>query len=95
MAIGGFNGTTASPTLAQFEQYVSQGRIHYFIAGSETGARFGGAGGSTSGSETTASQITSWVERTFTAKTVDGTTVYDLSQPVSGASGSASAGESA
>lgn len=95
MAIGGFNGTTASPTLAQFEQYVSQGRIHYFIAGSETGAGFGGAGGSTSGSETTASQITSWVERTFTAKTVGGTTVYDLSQPVSGASGSASAGESA
>jgi len=27
----------------------------------------------------TSSQITSWVESTFTAKTVDGVTVYDLS----------------
>ena len=26
----------------------------------------------------TASQITSWVESTFTAQTVDGVTVYDL-----------------
>ena len=31
MAIGGFNGTDPAPTLAQFEQYVAQGRIHYFL----------------------------------------------------------------
>ncbi len=33
MAIGGFNGTDPSPTLAQFEKYVSEGKIHYYIAG--------------------------------------------------------------
>ena len=32
MAIGGFNGTDPTPTLAQFEQYVRTGEIHYFIA---------------------------------------------------------------
>ena len=41
MAIGGFNGTDPAPTLAQFEQYVSEGKIHYFISGS---GGFGGAG---------------------------------------------------
>ena len=38
MAIGGFNGTDPAPTLAQFEKYVAEGKIHYFISG-------GGAGG--------------------------------------------------
>ena len=32
MAVGGFNGSDPSPTLAQFKQYVTDGRIHYFIA---------------------------------------------------------------
>ncbi|WP_460844585.1 glycosyltransferase family 39 protein [Nocardioides ultimimeridianus] len=73
MAIGGFNGTAASPTLAQFQQYVAEGRIHYFIAAGNAGG-MGGSGSQTS----TASQITSWVESTFTATTIGGTTVYDL-----------------
>ena len=67
MAIGGFNGTDPAPGLARFQQYVRAGKIHYFIAGSM--AR--GAG--------TAQQITSWVAGNFTARTVGGTTVYDLS----------------
>jgi 4-amino-4-deoxy-L-arabinose transferase-like glycosyltransferase len=72
MAIGGFNGTDPAPSLAQFEKYVAEGKIHYFIAG-------GGAGGfGAGGSGDDASKITSWVESHFTAKTVDGTTVYDL-----------------
>ena len=33
MAIGGFNGSDPSPTLAQFQAYVAAGEIHYFIAG--------------------------------------------------------------
>ena len=33
MAIGGFNGSDPTPTLAQFQRYVEQGKIHYFIAG--------------------------------------------------------------
>ena len=43
MAIGGFNGTDPAPTLAQFEKYVSEGKIHYFIASG--GGGFGGFGG--------------------------------------------------
>ena len=76
MAIGGFNGSDPSPTLAQFQAWVAAGRIHYFIGGGD--AFGGGPGGATGGGSGTASQITSWVESTFTAQTVDGVTVYDL-----------------
>ncbi|HVV76499.1 MAG TPA: glycosyltransferase family 39 protein [Mycobacteriales bacterium] len=78
MAIGGFNGTDPSPTLAQFEQWVNEGKIHYFIPGG-TGA--GPGGGSGSG---TSSQITQWVEANFAETTVGGTTVYDLTAVPSG-----------
>ncbi|MFF4050318.1 ArnT family glycosyltransferase [Streptomyces chartreusis] len=78
MAIGGFNGTDPSPTLAEFKKYVADGRIHYFIAsGSGSG---GGMGGSSSGSS---SQISSWVQENFESVTVDGSTFYDLTQPKS------------
>ncbi|MFD0078341.1 ArnT family glycosyltransferase [Streptomyces sp. NPDC127166] len=69
MAIGGFNGSDPSPTLAQFKQYVAEGRIHYFIA---SGGGFGG-GGMGGGSA-----ITTWVEDTFTKVTAGGATFYDL-----------------
>ncbi len=79
MAVGGFNGTDPAPTLAQFETYVRQGDIHYFISsgGGPGGGAFGGSGGTT----TTSSQITSWVENHSTARTVDGVTIYDLASP--------------
>ncbi|MGN6252315.1 MAG: ArnT family glycosyltransferase [Marmoricola sp.] len=72
MAIGGFNGSDPSPTLAQFEQYVAAGRIHWFIGGGQ-----GGPGGGPGGSTSTA--ITQWVQAHFAATTVDGVTLYDLS----------------
>jgi 4-amino-4-deoxy-L-arabinose transferase-like glycosyltransferase len=75
MAIGGFNGTDPAPTLAQFETYVARGDVHYFIA---SGAGFGGGGIGGGSGTTTASQITSWVESHYTARTVDGVVVYDL-----------------
>ena len=82
MAIGGFNGTDPAPTLAQFEKYVSEGKVHYFISsgGGFGGGGFGGGGfgGATTGSADDASQITSWVESHFTAETVGGVTVYNL-----------------
>ena len=68
MAIGGFNGTDPAPTLAQFEKYVSEGKIHYFIA-SGGGGGGGGFGGGAGGSGD-ASQITSWVEAHFTVRDV-------------------------
>ncbi len=73
MAIGGFNGTDPSPTLAQFEAYVRAGKIHYFLASGG-----GGLGGPGRGGSSSANAITSWVESSFTAQTVGGVTVYDL-----------------
>ncbi|KMS81343.1 glycosyl transferase [Streptomyces leeuwenhoekii] len=75
MAIGGFNGTDPSPTLAQFRQYVADGRIHYFIGGG-TGGRMGGDSGSSA-------QIASWVEARFEKVTVGSATFYDLTRPTS------------
>ncbi|MDN5796857.1 MAG: glycosyltransferase family 39 protein [Intrasporangium sp.] len=79
MAIGGFNGSDPSPTLAKFQQYVAQGDIHYFAV-SGRGGGFGGRGGGGSG---TAQQITSWVQGSFTPVQLDGQTFYDLTQPLS------------
>ena len=74
MPIGGFNGSDPSPTLAQFQRYVAEGRIHYFVAG---GGGLGGRGGGTGGE----SDISTWVAATYPAQTVDGVTVYDLTVP--------------
>ena len=77
MAIGGFNGSDPSPTLAQFQQYVANGEIHYFIsaAAAWAAAAAGGMGGDSL-------DIATWVAANFTATTVDGVTVYDLSTGV-------------
>lgn len=69
MPIGGFNGSDPSPTVEQFQQYVEDGRIHYFIPGGMGGGR---------GGEGTASQIAEWVQANFASATVDGITIYDL-----------------
>jgi 4-amino-4-deoxy-L-arabinose transferase-like glycosyltransferase len=73
MAIGGFNGSDPSPTLAQFKQYVADGQIHYFISGGS-----GMGGGMGMGGSGSSSEITSWVQSNYTATTVDGVTLYDL-----------------
>jgi hypothetical protein len=78
MAIGGFNGTDQWPTLEAFQQMVTGGDIHYFVGGG-MGGPGGGPGGSTS---STSSQISEWVQSNFTTVTVDGTTFYDLTQPL-------------
>ena len=80
MAIGGFTGSDPAPSLAEFKKLVAEHEIHYFVGGGSTGAAGGpgGAGGSD------ASQITAWVEAHFTAKTVGGSTVYDLTSPRTG-----------
>ncbi|MEZ5096440.1 MAG: glycosyltransferase family 39 protein [Nocardioides sp.] len=85
LAIGGFNGSDPSPTLAQFQQLVAEGRIHYFLAdgGPGGGGPGGGPGGGMGGSGT-AAEITSWVTESFTQVSLGGQTYYDLTQPVSG-----------
>lgn len=69
MAIGGFNGSDPAPTLEQFKTYVAQGKVHYFLGGSGPQAN--------SGSKAS-QEIATWVTQNFTAKTVGGVTVYDL-----------------
>ncbi|RDI63751.1 ArnT family glycosyltransferase [Nocardia pseudobrasiliensis] len=73
MAIGGFTGGDDSPTLAQFQSYVADGDVHYFIASG------GGGFGRDSG---TGARIAAWVQSNFRALTVGDATVYDLTQPV-------------
>jgi hypothetical protein len=75
MAIGGFNGSDPSPTLEEFQAYVADGEIHYFIGGGGFGQQMGGSESS--------SEIAAWVAASFATVTVDGTTVYDLTQPLS------------
>ncbi|MFI2476403.1 glycosyltransferase family 39 protein [Nocardia xishanensis] len=70
MPIGGFNGSDPSPTLAQFQEYVAEGKIHYFLGGDDRRP----AGDESSES----AKITAWVRAGFTAREVDGVTVYDL-----------------
>ncbi|WP_436777553.1 glycosyltransferase family 39 protein [Yinghuangia sp. YIM S09857] len=75
MALGGFNGSDPAPTLEEFRKIVADGKVHYFIGegGGMTMNRMGGSGAS--------QEIAQWVAANFTAQTVDGTTLYDLTQP--------------
>jgi hypothetical protein len=68
IGIGGWSGSDPAPTLDEFKQYVANGDIKYFVEGGHGG---GGQGGGSS-------DITTWVTANFTATTVDGQTVYDL-----------------
>jgi hypothetical protein len=72
MSIGGFNGTDPWPTLAEFRLLVSEHKIHYFVGTNSDS--FGGGTGD-------AAAITSWVASHYTAHTVGGVTVYNLTQP--------------
>jgi 4-amino-4-deoxy-L-arabinose transferase-like glycosyltransferase len=76
MAIGGFDNNGGLLSLAQFIRYVRAGDIHYYIS---SGGGGGGpiGGGSSSG---TTSEISSWVAEHYTATTIGGVTVYDLTK---------------
>jgi hypothetical protein len=72
MAIGGFNGSDPSPTLAQFKSYVTAHKIHYFIGSGSVERSHNGSASSAA--------IAAWVAANFTAITVDDVTMYDLSK---------------
>ncbi|MBX7456377.1 glycosyltransferase family 39 protein [Mycolicibacterium sp. 3033] len=80
MAIGGFNGTDPSPTLAQFVDDVAAGRIHYFVSG-----RMMTMGRAPESGSKESVAIRDWVAANFVARTVDGTVIYDLSPVTAGA----------
>jgi 4-amino-4-deoxy-L-arabinose transferase-like glycosyltransferase len=71
MSLGGWSGSDSAVTLEQFQQYVDNGRIHYYVGGGQGGVPGGSADG-------TSSRIAAWVEANFTATTVGSQTVYDL-----------------
>jgi 4-amino-4-deoxy-L-arabinose transferase-like glycosyltransferase len=91
MAVGGFNGTDPAPTLERFQALVAAQKIHYFVGGG--GATMGGRGRTNTGATNTgatstggsddAARIAQWVQQNFTATTVGGTTVYDLTASAS------------
>ncbi|WP_433271810.1 ArnT family glycosyltransferase [Actinosynnema sp. CS-041913] len=68
IGIGGWSGGDPAPTLEEFQQYVRDGRIGYFVSG----GRMAGPGGGNS-------DIAAWVADNFEATTVGDWTVYRLS----------------
>lgn len=80
MSIGGFAGGDDAPTLVQFQHYVADGQVRYFYA-DDRGP--GGHGGPDSDTDSAGAQITAWVRQHYTKLDVGGTTVYDLSKPLS------------
>ncbi|UEA58345.1 glycosyltransferase family 39 protein [Gordonia otitidis] len=98
MGIGGFSNDP-TPTLAQFQKYVADNEIGYYVVaaggpGSADRAPSGstythGAGGSRSGSVTV--PIQQWVASHYTGHTVGDYTVYDLSAGTRSAGSSTSA----
>lgn len=66
IGIGGWNGGDPAPTLAEFQQYVEDGEISYYVSG--------GMGGGPGGNN----DIAQWVADNFESRSIDGQTVYDL-----------------
>ena len=77
MSLGGYNGTDPAIGLDAFKKLVAAGKVHYYIADGQ------GFIGSTAADTSTAYAIQQWVKATFTAQTIGGTTVYDLTAPTS------------
>ncbi|MEU3574174.1 glycosyl transferase, partial [Kitasatospora sp. NPDC036755] len=80
MALGGFNGTDPSLTLAGFQKYVQEGKVHWFIG---AGGSHRGFGDDEGGQQSESARIESWVTAHFTARTVGSTSFYDLTAPTS------------
>lgn len=74
IGIGGFTGSDPAPTLSQFQRYVASGQVSYFVDD-------GRGGGGHNDSSGPATKITAWVTANFTASTIGGVTVYDLTSP--------------
>ena len=92
LGVGGFMGSDPYPTLDQFKAYQAGGQIRYFVVGPIFGRRFGGGFPGGDGGDPgrgrpgefangTGTQISQWVKENFTPITVDGQTIYNLSQP--------------
>jgi 4-amino-4-deoxy-L-arabinose transferase-like glycosyltransferase len=77
MAIGGFNGSDNTLTLAAFKQLVNEGKVRYLAISSDS--RMGGGGPMSANG---LSEITAWAKKSGAVITYggnDGLTLYDLS----------------
>ena len=77
IALGGFNGTAPSVTLAQFQKLVASGQVHYFLL---NGTRFLKTRGR-EGNFSDVADIAAWVQQHFKAHQFASTEVYDLATP--------------
>ncbi len=73
LAIGGFSGGDNWPTLKQFQRYVADRQVRYFIAGGNGPRHHADPTGA-------GTQITAWVSATFPGQQVGAATVYDLTE---------------
>ncbi len=78
MPIGGFGGGDPAPTLEQFQGYVRDGQVHYYYDSSRPGMQ---PMAQESASKSESDKILDWVKQHYTATTVDGVTLYDLTAP--------------
>jgi 4-amino-4-deoxy-L-arabinose transferase-like glycosyltransferase len=76
MAIGGFSGRDPVPSLSQFQQYIADHRVTYYVA---TANRRPGNGPQMGQSH---ADITDWVTANFAPIKVGNDTVYDLTSPI-------------
>ncbi|GAB0102168.1 glycosyltransferase family 39 protein [Nocardia sp. JMUB6875] len=79
LAVGGFSGRDPSPTLSQFQQYVADHQIGYYL----TRQRQNQGGnpqpyGGNSGPESTSAQIAAWVKANFPVTTIGNVEVSTL-----------------
>jgi 4-amino-4-deoxy-L-arabinose transferase-like glycosyltransferase len=81
MPVGGFSGRDPSPTLAQFQKLVADGRIHYYIEGHHPGWRGDDDAEKSRRPDTEGDKIADWVKNTFPAIKADGVTYWDLTAP--------------
>lgn len=80
MAMGGFSGSDATPTLAEFQSYVASGKVRFVLlgGGGPGGGGFGGFGGFGGtpgglGGSAGARQVDDWVSSTCTVVNVGST----------------------
>jgi 4-amino-4-deoxy-L-arabinose transferase-like glycosyltransferase len=76
MAIGGFSGSDPVPTLSQFQQYVADHRVTYYIVADDNHDH----GGTVQGNQRH-SDITDWVAANYQPVKVGPDTVYNLTVP--------------
>jgi 4-amino-4-deoxy-L-arabinose transferase-like glycosyltransferase len=85
MPLGGF-GLDPSPTLEQFQLYVTDGRIHYYIQSPHRDfptADSGDLPAPPNGSgKAESDHIAEWVKQHYTPTDIDGITLYDLTKPM-------------